>query len=284
MAKDFDIKIAQFYNTEILENLGRWLTDTGVKITLDVQNVDHVLQERLGASKKEVDKAKQLQIAAIAMSDHTFCRSEIDKQQIVDLGADPEAVTVYRGGIFANDYEFRDREPGGKKLVYLGHMYYQPNEEAIDRIVTQVLPRLDPLYSLTVIGSCPPHILKRYEGQNVTFTGGLDNLGNELLKYDVAIAPIQAGSGTRLKLLDYLASGLPTITTEVGIEGLDSRIRDCLVMEDNIENYPALIREITQNGGDSDMSARGRQLITDVYDWSHCVGAFEEQYKKLVGS
>ena len=280
---NFDIQIAQFYNPEVLLRLGSLLMQKGVKIMLDVQNIDHVLLQRLGASQTETDKAMHLQIDAIAMTDHTFCRSVIDKQYIVDLGIDPDKVSVYRGGIFAGDFKFRHRTQDTKKLLCLGHMYYQPNEEALDQIVENIMPGLDHSYTLTVIGSTPPYVQKKYESNKIHFRGGVDNLSNELLDFDIAVAPIYAGSGTRLKILDYLASGIPVITTDLGIEGLDPSIRDGLTIENDIHKYPEIIKNISSRPASYQLRAQvGRRIIENVFDWSHCVQPFIKTYKETL--
>jgi len=278
----FDLKLAQFYNGEILLNMAPWLKRQGVKSILEVQNIEYVLLERLGAQAAEIQKAKYTQAEALKVADHVFCRSEIDKHQAIGLGADPSKVTVYRGGICVSDFKFMPRLSKGNKIVYLGHMYYQPNEDAVNLIVDKIMPKLGPSYSLSVIGNCPPHLIEKYADKAVEFLNGIDDISHELLKYDVAVAPIFAGSGTRLKLLDYLASGLPVITTRLGIEGMDPEIARFMTIEDDIDRYAAEISQICSSPANYvERSNSGRKFVEEKYDWAKCVEPFVDVYTEM---
>lgn len=285
VVKSSSMDIAQFYGTEILVT-GPLLKELGVKVVLEVQNIDHILLERLGVPEDEVRKAKELQIASLKLADFSFCRSEIDRQEAVALGADPSKVAVYKGGICTGDFEFRERTEQRKNLVFLGHMYYQPNENALDQIVENVLPNLDSGYTLTVIGITPKNILEKYaDNPRIIFREGVDDLSSELLKYDVALAPLQEGSGTRLKLLDYLASGLPVISTEVGAEGLSAGINSHITVEDDIRKYAQRIRDIASNPEKyAQRSRNGRLFVESEYDWKNCIDPFVEQYRHLISN
>lgn len=277
-----NMDIAQFYGTEILV-VGPMLKEMGVKIILEVQNIDHVLLERLGAPEEEINKAKELQAASLRLADFSFCRSDIDREQAIALGADPSRVGVYRGGICTGDFEFRSRTEDRKKLVFLGHMYYQPNENALDEIANNVLPNLDPDYTLTVIGITPKNILEKYkDNPRIKFREGVDDLSTELLSYDIALAPLQEGSGTRLKLLDYLASGLPVISTEIGAEGLDPGLHSHITVENDVRRYAQHIQDIAKNPQAYAERARaGRAFVEREYDWRACIGPFLEEYRRL---
>jgi glycosyltransferase involved in cell wall biosynthesis len=54
----------------------------------------------------------------------------------------------------------------------------------------------------------------------VRFRGFVDDLGAALGEYDVMVAPIRFGGGTKLKVLDAMAHCIPLVTTPVGAEGL----------------------------------------------------------------
>lgn len=109
----------------------------------------------------------------------------------------------------------------------------------------------------------------------------MDDLSAELLKYDVAIAPLFEGSGTRLKILDFLASGLPVVSTTLGVEGLYEDIARCLVIEDDIDNYAAQINEIVGDLAKYERIAlRGRAYVEQHYDWLNNLHPFLTIYEK----
>lgn len=272
----------QLYSPEGVLNLAPKIKQADARVILELQNTDHVLLERLGAPQREVSQAKQLEREALTMTDFVFCRSDVDQEYAIELGAPRETTYTYRGGIHVSDFDFVPRDPTGKRLVYLGHMYYEPNVNAVRHLARTVLPELDESYSITVLGITPQSVVDEFKGTRITFKQGIDDLNHELQEYDIALAPLTEGSGTRLKVLDYLASGLPVITTTLGIEGLESDIAQHLFVEDNLAKYGQIIQDIPlQPDRALTKAEQGRAFVEDRYDWEQCVKPFIELYLSL---
>ncbi|HUB94033.1 MAG TPA: glycosyltransferase family 4 protein [Verrucomicrobiae bacterium] len=282
---DQGIQIAHFFDTEVLTTIAPLLRKLGIKIVLETQNIDHVLLERLQVSTHEIAKARDIQIEALKIADFNLFRSDIDMEWGVKLGARPATTATYRGGIWANDFTFKTRKDA-KKLVFLGHMFYQPNENALHAIIAEILPKLSKDYTLTVIGITPPKIIDQYKNlHNVIFLKGVDDLDGTLQSYDIALAPLLEGSGTRLKLLDYLASGLPVIATTLAAEGLDAEISDLMTIEDDLEMYANRILEIASNTSYYQSRAQqGRKFVEQKYNWPNCIQPFLDAYRVLMNS
>ncbi len=277
------IQFVHFYSSEGVLNLAQRLRNIGIKSIFEIQNIDYVLYERLGSDAEQINKAKELQKQALKICDYALCRSDIDKELAIQLGADPTKLAVYKGGIYAKDFQYVPRKNPRHKLVFLGHLFYPPNENAVKLMVEQILPKLSSDYTLTIIGIGPEELVKKYQNQQVIFKKGIDDLSEELKNYDVALAPLFEGSGTRLKILDYLASGIPTISTSIGIEGLDLDIKKHLYIEDQIENYPEIIENIMKNLPNLEgMTYQARKFVEENYDWSTCLEPFLQAYDKLV--
>lgn len=89
------------------------------------------------------------------------------------------------------------------------------------------------------------------------------------------------GSGTRLKLLDYMASGIPTITTTLGVEGLHEDILNNLVIEDELCNYADKINSLLCDSDLYDeLSINGRKYVEKYYSWDNNLDPFLDIYKK----
>ena len=121
----------------------------------------------------------------------------------------------------------RRREAGDPlRIVFLGNVTHAPNVDAIEFFASQILPRLrarDPGVTFDVIGpNAGPEIRTRYESR-VRFRGFVPDLGSALAEYDVLLAPLRYGGGTKLKILDAMAHRIPVVTTAVGAEGLQLR-------------------------------------------------------------
>ncbi len=278
-----NMEMAQFYDTELLVNIGPRLKNMGVKLILEVQNINHVLLERLGAPQPDIARALEFERVAFRLADYVLCRSDVDMGLALEQGSDPARSAVYRGGIFVNDFEFQLRGTGSK-LLFLGHMYYQPNENALRVMAEHILPNLDDSYTLTVIGITPPGVIEKYSSDRILFRGGVDDLSGELLDYDIALAPLLEGSGTRLKVLDYLASGIPVIATSIAVEGLDPNIIQHLFVENDIEQYPMIIQRVGKSTVDDKCAIEARRYTAANYDWPVCIAPFLNTYDTLKGS
>lgn len=279
-----NIKCAHIYNAEEVLNLGARLKKDGIKIIYEAININHVLYGQLIKNKKRIDQIKNLQKEAMELADEVLCRSDIDKDHVLRMGISYKKISVYKGAISARDIKYQSRIKKRYKVVFLGHMYYPPNENSLKLVVNKILPALKKInhkYSITVIGITPTAIIKKYSKRGIIFKGGVDNLSQELLYYDIGIAPLFEGSGTRLKILDFLASGMPVITTSLGIEGLQKSIKKCLVIENNITKYAVKIEQIMQRLKKySNLSLKGRKFVEQYYNWNNNLKPFLNIYKK----
>lgn len=285
-ANILDLDVVHIFNSNEVLDMGKRLQKTGVKIIFEVINIDHVLYSQFWDDQSKLEEIKNRQRHACLSADHVMCRSDVDRKHLIDMGVPEEKITIYRGAIDADFIEFKPRLSPRYKVLFLGHMYYPPNEEALKLIVKNILPELrkiDKRYTVTVVGNTPQKTLDEYQNiEGLSFLGGQDNLSKFLQDYDVAIAPLYQGSGTRLKLLDYLASGIPTITTHLGIEGLHPDIKNCLIIEEDVEKYTSHIDNIMKNMElHKPISELGRKFIQDKYNWSDAIKPFTDVYKKL---
>lgn len=274
-----NIDYLHIYNAEEAIIFSKYIRDAGTKIIYEAINIDHVLYSALGADKAETEQSKRQQKQAMEEADFVLCRSSVDETHILDMGISERKVSVYRGAIDTDAIPFYERRRQHINIVFLGHMYYPPNENALERIVQSILPNLDRAYKFTVIGSTPDTIMSKYSDRGVVFKNGVDDLGVELKNYDIAIAPLLEGSGTRLKLLDYLASGIPTIGTTLSIEGLEESIRQSMIIEDSIDKYTEAIQRLTRDEELYEQLARsGRQYVEKYYDWRNNLKPFTDIY------
>jgi glycosyltransferase involved in cell wall biosynthesis len=116
-----------------------------------------------------------------------------------------------------------DRRDGSPRIVFVGNMGYPPNRDAVAFFVEEVLPELRsrvPPAVLDVIGpGADPAMQARFAGA-VRFRGFVDDLERALSEYDVFVAPLRVGGGTKLKVLAAMGHCIPIVTTPVGAEGL----------------------------------------------------------------
>jgi polysaccharide biosynthesis protein PslH len=108
----------------------------------------------------------------------------------------------------------------------MGLLNYSPNEKGLLRFIRNILPAIEARYpdtTLLVIGANPTAEIRRAAAQHqkrITLAGFVDDYRAMICKTEVFVAPIYAGSGINVKIIDALALGMPIVTTPIGIEGL----------------------------------------------------------------
>jgi glycosyltransferase involved in cell wall biosynthesis len=110
-----------------------------------------------------------------------------------------------------------------KNLMFLGNMHTPANRQALSYIVDNVLPelRLRRLnFRFYAIGRCPEDIVVRYTHDDTVFTCFVEDSEPLLETMHIHLAPMFGGTGIKTKVLESLARGIPTITTQDGAMGL----------------------------------------------------------------
>jgi glycosyltransferase involved in cell wall biosynthesis len=100
----------------------------------------------------------------------------------------------------------------------------------------------------------------------------------------VFIVPLRVGGGTRLKILEALARGVPVVSTSIGCEGLDLRHGEDLLVADDAAAFAASVARLL---GDDELCAslarHGRATVEARYDWRAIGDGFHESVARVVG-
>ena len=118
----------------------------------------------------------------------------------------------------------RPPRPGVRsgRAVFLGNLAYSANTDALELLRDEVLPTLRregwPGTVHVIGGGATPKLREAHP--EAVFHGYVDDLAAALREFDVLLAPLRLGGGTKLKVLDAMGQGLPVVTTPVGAEGL----------------------------------------------------------------
>jgi glycosyltransferase involved in cell wall biosynthesis len=170
----------------------------------------------------------------------------------------------------------------------MGSLDYSANVDAVLYLAREIIPRLrNRNIEVTVVGTKPPAILHQAAHRAlvpVRVTGFVDSVEPYVRRARALVVPLRHGAGTRLKILQALASGLPVITTSVGCEGLSvEHGRDVLVADEPAEFAEAMERLLVDDALCRLLSSNGRRTVEEHYDWALIGATMDNVLASLVG-
>ncbi|MFC1511875.1 glycosyltransferase [Candidatus Latescibacterota bacterium] len=128
-------------------------------------------------------------------------------------------------GTDTNIYTPLPLDATAKDIIFVGTFRYAPNVDAVLYFYHHIFLKIVNVLSDTefwIVGpDPPPPVAKLARNPQVRVTGYVNDLGPYYRKAGVAVAPLRAGGGTRLKILEAMALGRPVVSTSIGCEGLD---------------------------------------------------------------
>jgi glycosyltransferase involved in cell wall biosynthesis len=168
----------------------------------------------------------------------------------------------------------------GGPVVFVGTMRYPPNFFAAEEICHHLAPAL-PALQFHIVGEAPwrPGRIPA----NVRFAGRVASTTEPLAGAQVAVAPVRHGSGTRLKLLEYFAAGLPVVCTAKAAEGLDVEDRRHLWLAETPRQMADAVGALHADPAEcARLGAAARALVKARYDWAAHVPGLLEIYENVV--
>ncbi len=198
--------------------------------------------------------------------DGILVTSEPDRQRILPLN---RHVVIYPNAVPAVFHGGRIEE---NVIAFSGNLEFEPNREAVAFFAAQVWPSCRqrfPGLRWRIIGK-NPHAVSQLVARDpsIELTGPVDDAVACLARTKVAVVPIRAGSGTRIKILEAWASGTPVVSTRIGAEGLDAEDGRHLLLADSPADFSAAVSRLLADGELRTRVGRAGQLLCqERYTW-----------------
>ena len=176
----------------------------------------------------------------------------------------------------------------GRDLLFLGSLDYSANADALVHLVRDILPALrSEGVTVNAVGGGAASDLLALQGESAVplrFAGRVPDTAPCFAAARAMVAPLRFGGGTRLKILEALARGVPVISTGLGAEGLglvDGE--DVLLADDPASFARATDRLLADDELWHRLSASGRRTAEERFDWPPIGAELDRVLRELAG-
>jgi tetratricopeptide (TPR) repeat protein len=223
------------------------------------------------ATVPEADRLMAFETQMWPQFQRRYVVSELDRQQLMHRCAAGETLVVSNGADTQAIALFSDHPV--PRVLLMGTLNYFPNVDGATFFVDEILPHIwqvNAQVEFWIAGAKPlPEV-----NQLAQRDGRIKVIANPAVMADVAqqcclsVVPLRSGGGTRIKILQSLAMGLPTITTSLGCEGLQVEDGQHLLIRDQPQDFAAAIVDLLADPAQRDrLRQAGRTLVEQQYDW-----------------
>ncbi|BCA54092.1 Glycosyl transferase, group 1 [Nitrospira sp. KM1] len=182
-------------------------------------------------------------------------------------------VHVVPNGVDTNYFTFRT-DPGRPVILFCGSLDMHPNQEAMDYFLKRIWPSVVtqmPDVEFYIVGRYPPRWLEEFgkTDSRIHVTGYVDDVRPYFGRAAVCVCPIISGGGTRLKILDSLAMGVPVVSTPFAASGLSLEHERHLLMAETDEQFAnETLRFLRDPSLRTALSIAGAECVGRLYSWT----------------
>lgn len=265
-------------------------------ITMRAHNVEHEIWERITQNTKLLPKkwylghlAKKLknyEISKLNDYDYLITVTDKDLKKFKKLGYRNGAASSPIG-IDVSDYNRNKLDlKHPLSMCFIGSLDWMPNLEGLDWFLEHVWPKVKATYpnlKMHVAGRNTPSKIKQLEAGELHIHGEVASAIRFISDHPIMIVPLFSGSGMRVKILEGLALGRIIITTSMGLEGIDARHMQEVMIADTPEefmqciefchNYPSKLKSISKNA---------KSFVKQHYDNQNNASELKDLYQKLL--
>ena len=234
-------------------------------------------------------KLRRYERLLCSMAERVVAVSHEDAAALRRLGL-RDTPAVIPNGVDCSYFAFRAVEPcpPSQRILFTGAMGYRPNVDAVVWFATRVLPlvRRDvPDATFVIVGANPAPAVRRLTSEpGVVVTGAVEDVRPYLAGCGAFVVPLRVGGGTRLKVLEAMAAGVPLVSTTLGCSGIAAEPGRHYLRADEPRHIASSLADVLLGRVDcSRMLAEARRLVEERYEWSQVCRGLDAVYASLGG-
>lgn len=250
-------------------------------VILDDHNVEGVLQEQMAASACArrtlpravcaalVARTREMERRAVAAVDQVWVCSAPDAAVLRERYGSETPVRVVPNTVDVEHYrpapDAPRRDARSPSLVFPAMFGHAPNAVAAEFLIDRLLPRLRgrwPDCRIELVGGMPTPAMLRAAAADpeVVVTGTVPDVRPHLARASAVVVPLFEGSGTRLKILEAFATGVPVVSTARGAEGICAAHEKHLLIAEDTDGFAAAVGRLLED------PELGRRLSRNALD------------------
>lgn len=272
----------------------RWAEDlpAGVPLVNGLENLSWDYYARRAAAAggpsgrllaAEAERFRRFDRRVLDRFDLLLAMSEDDQRELRTVSDRPSAIVP--NGVDVDALRASPL-PGTPTVLFTGTFGYAPNAEALRWLLSEIWPQVVarlPEARLLVVGKGVPDEIAALASPSVELAGWVPEMQPWFDRAQAVIVPMRSGGGTRLKVLDGLASGRPLVSTTMGVMGVDVRADEQVLLADGVESFAdAVVQVLGDPALAGRLGAAGRQVAEQVYDWQAIGDRLEQLLRGLV--
>ncbi len=249
------------------------------KLVLRAHNVEHLIWKRVADVsanpfkkwylKIQSERLKKYEIELCNNLDAIIAISKIDQDILKNLGV-RTPILISPAGINTNNFQVNNKHFKQMQFCFIGSLDWMPNLEALDWLLGTLWPlahQHHPNIKLKVAGRNMPDYLKNRQINGVEIVGEVSNAHTFMQENGVLIVPLRSGSGMRIKILEAMALGVPILSSNIGVEGIEVQHGNELFIFDDKTDFLTQIDFILKNSEAVDQARnQAFKLIETNYD------------------
>ena len=266
-------------------------------VICDWHNIESELMQRYSEQEKSAPRRayarrtarlmKDFEQRALSEFDAHIAVSERDAEALRSMNPSAK-VFVIENGVDSSYYASeRSESPARNRIVFVGSMDYHANVEGVVRFARDVWPAIyqqKPDLVFTIVGKDPaPAVRDLSSIKKIEVTGSVADVRPYYREAVAAIVPLNVGGGSRLKILEAMAAGVPVVSTTLGAEGLHVRDGEDILIADGED---LLTKGVIELVNDEKLRARlisgGHALVAESYDWARLGAKLSECHQHLL--
>jgi len=255
-----------------------------IPIVHDAHNVEHRIVRRHAGTlapgdprrlvlAREWRRLRQYEAAMYRRARLVFAVSDVDAAEIRSLSGGTVPVVPVPIAVDAGSILPVERIADDPQVLFVGALDWPPNADAVSYWLEAIWPRVRvgrPDARFVVVGRGGAPLARRWHGvSGVQFTGWVADVEPWFRSSRVTVAPLRAGSGMRVKILDAFARGVPVVATRIGVEGIEVEPGVHALIEDDPAAIAAAVVRLLQDRPLAEgLATAARRLVVERYDVS----------------